>query len=376
MARWDETILDDAAAVERLDTRATLLALATAGAQVREGLRLADDAGAHRVVHGDRPRGVVVGSLGGSSVVADVLELLTQPGSPVPLVTRHDVPLPGWVGALDLVIGVSHSGRAPGPVALVAEAVRRGASVFTVGAADSPLADISARGRGVHVDVPVGRVSTRTSLWALLTPVLVAAEHLGLTRLGHSVLPEVADRLDRAAAAYGPAVAFFDNPAKLLAADLAHGIPVVLGAGPLSGVAARRGASMLSRTARVPATWGELPDAASQVVALLDGPYAGVHDLPDIFRDPFLDGPTDPRLTMLLLRGADPEHEPLADGVAESARAAGLRVSDHRADTGHDLGQLAQLVALVDFAATYLALGLGLDPGVSEHVTRLRDHTS
>ena len=33
------------------------------------------------------------------------------------------------------------------------------------------------------------------------------------------------------------------------------------------------------------------------------------------------------------------------------------------------------LIALTDFAATYLALGLGLDPSLSRHVQDLRDRT-
>jgi len=39
------------------------------------------------------------------------------------------------------------------------------------------------------------------------------------------------------------------------------------------------------------------------------------------------------------------------------------------------LVRLADLVAHVDFAATYLALGLGLDPALSPHLAELRDRT-
>ena len=46
------------------------------------------------------------------------------------------------------------------------------------------------------------------------------------------------------------------------------------------------------------------------------------------------------------------------------------------ARSGRPIERLASLVALTDFAATYLALGLGLDPSVSRHVTELRDRTS
>ena len=37
--------------------------------------------------------------------------------------------------------------------------------------------------------------------------------------------------------------------------------------------------------------------------------------------------------------------------------------------------RLAGLVALTDFTAVYLALGLGMDPGLSPHVADLREFT-
>ncbi len=385
MAHLEERLLDDPLALERLDTRATLRALATAGAQVRQAVDLAADAGVGRLRGSDRPRSVLVAAVGAAAAVAEVLELLAEPGSPVPVTTRHDLPLPGWIGPLDLVVAVSHSGRAPGPLALAAEAARRGASLVTVGAADSPLADVCARARGIHVDVPKGITSTRTALWSLLTPVLLAADALGLASCPPPVLARVADRLDEAATAYRPASESFVNSAKGLALDLAAGIPVVLGAGAVAGVAARRAAAMLARTARVPATWGELPDAAAQVVALFDGPYteAGAQAIAgdpaataDIFRDPYLDASPDPRIVLALLRDGPEADAGLADAVADAARAAGVRVCEQSAGPGEPLERLADLVALVDFSATYLALGLGLDPATSPHVADLRDRTS
>jgi len=385
----DEALLDDEDAVAALDSRRTLRSLATAGAQVRHAIDLSAEAGLHRVGGGERPRSVLVASLGGSAVVADVLELLAEPGSPVPVHVRRNLPLPGWVGAMDLVIAVSQSGRAEGPLALAAEAARRGASLLTVGAPDSPLADVCARARGAHVDIPPDLTSSRTSLWAMLTPVILAAGELGLVHAGPEVLARVADRLDLQAAIFRPGSESFVNPAKLLAAELADGVPVVLGDGPLCGVAAARAASMLARTARMPATCGELPDAASQVVACFDGPYtdsaaqtAGRPRGGDIFADPYLDAAPSPRLRLLMLRDA---YAPpaaleaatlLADAVVQTAQDAGVRVSEHTTDPGHPLERLAGHFALTDFAATYLALGLGMDPGLSPHVADLRDRTT
>src|SRR5450631_2971635 len=99
----DEALLNDPDYIAGRDSRGTLMALATAGAQVRQAITLSLEAGIERVAGGERPRSVLVASLGGSAVVADVLELLAEPGSPVPVTVRRNLPLPGWVGPLDLV---------------------------------------------------------------------------------------------------------------------------------------------------------------------------------------------------------------------------------------------------------------------------------
>src|SRR6478735_501756 len=149
----DTELLDDAEAIGSADPTGVLRALATAGAQVREAIVRGHEAGIGSVGDGDRPRSVLVASLGGSAMVADVLALLAGAGAPIPVTVRRGLPLPGWVGPLDLVVAVSLSGRAGGPLALAAEAGRRGAQLLTVGAPDSPLADVCARARGVHVPV-------------------------------------------------------------------------------------------------------------------------------------------------------------------------------------------------------------------------------
>lgn len=391
MSFIDEATLDDEAEVIARDSRGTLRALATAGAQVREAAHLTGEAGLDRLTRGERPRSVLVASLGGSAVVADVLDVLAEPGSPVPVTVRRNVPLPGWVGPLDLVVAVSLSGRAAGPLAVAAEAARRGASLLTVGADDSPLAAVCARARGVHIGVGRDRVSSRTAMWSLLTPVVLAGRELGLVDVGDDDVLATAARLDDEAEACRPSSESFVNPAKLLALQLAETVPVVLGDGPLTGVAAARAASMLARTARIPATHGELPDAASQVVATFDGPFtagggAGAGGRPrdaDIFADPFLDGPAQPRLGLLMLRDAvdaitSPQQADLvalADAVLTTADDAGVKVARVDATQGHPLTRLAGLMARTDFAATYLAVGLGVDPAVSRHITALRDHT-
>ncbi|MBW3086777.1 hypothetical protein KEM60_03006 [Austwickia sp. TVS 96-490-7B] len=391
MAMIEDALLDDLSRLAAVDSQDTLRALATAGAQVREAITLAREGGVDRLTGQERPRSVLVASLGGSAVVGDVLDLLAEPGSPVPVTIRRNLPLPGWVGPLDLVVAVSLSGRAPGPLAVAAEAARRGAFLVTVGAAQSPLAAVCERARGLHIDAGRGRTSSRTSLWSLAAPVLIAADRLGIVDMSDDVLAQVADRLDEVAETCRPSSESFVNPAKGLALQLAETVPVVLGEGDLGGVAAHRAASMLSRTARLPATYGALPDAASQIVATFDGPFTagggqGVLGAPreqDIFADPFLDGPAQPTLGLLMLRDApqqiatpeDADRAGLVDGVITTAEHAGVRVMSVTAQQGPSLVRLAELMATTDFTATYLAIGLGMDPAVSRHIAELRDRT-
>jgi glucose/mannose-6-phosphate isomerase len=386
----DEQLLDDADGLVAADPSGSLRALALAGAQVRMALTATAEAGTARIASDGRPRAVVVASLGGSAVVGDVLTLLAGNNSPVPVSVRRGLPLPGWVGPLDLVVAVSMSGRAPGPLGLAAEAARRGCRLLTVGQARSPLAEVSERTGGVHVPVPRGDTAasraSRMALWSLVVPVISVAHDLGLTDASPAVLERVATRLDVQADKFRPSSDAFVNPAKALALELSGVVPVVLGDGDVTAVAASRAVSMLARTARVPAMRGALPDDAGDVVATFDGPLA-TRSEDDLFADPdFGDGPGGgARLRLLLLRDAAPtpdrpdgswlETSRTADAVRLTAQDAGIRVTEFSADPGHPLERLADLVARTDFASVYMALAGGIDPLTSPHVADLRDRT-
>lgn len=373
----DESLLDDADALAAADRGGTLRALAGAGAQVRAARTLATEAGTARVADEGRPRAVVIAALGGSAVVADLLSALAGPRSPVPVMAVHSGTLPGWVSALDLVVAVSVSGRAAGPLAVTAEAARRGCRLLTVGRAGSPLADVSQRARGVHVPTPPEVRSSRVGLWAMAVPLLMAADALDLVDAGGDVLDATADRLDEVAEAARPASESFVNPAKALALELAGSLPLVLGAGDLAGVAALRTAAQLARNARHPAVPGILPDAAAEVVATFDGPFARAAE--DVFADPF-ETAEQSALRLLLLRDDPDEEDPAVARVAQAVRDAaadgGVRVGELRADPGPPLARVASLVGRTDFASVYVALGLGLDPASSPHVADLKERMS
>lgn len=372
----DDAVLDDADALAGLDPQGVLLALAGAGAQVRHASVMTAETKVAGWGGMERPRAVVVAARGGAGVVAEAMATLIGRTGPVPVVMVSGSVLPQWVGPMDLVIALTLSGSADASVALAHEAGRRGCLLLTVGAEDSPLEQAAVQARGVHVPVMREHASgitiptSRTALWALLTPAFVACRELDIVRDADVDLMEVADVLDAEAEACRPSSEAFVNPAKTLALELDGAIPVVLGADEVCAVAAHRAAAVLARTARVPAAHGGLPDDAGDIVATFGGPFAQT-STDDLFADPLMgEAKTGAALRLVVL---GPEENRTVVAVSKMAEKAGVRMSHVPTDAPSELGKLAQLISRTDFAATYLALGSGVDPFINPHVADLRE---
>lgn len=375
----DEGRLDDPAALEAIMLRL----MAAAGPQVRESVQLVAEANLNGLGEEGRPRAVVVAGVGTAARTGDVLATVAGPRCPVPVLAHRSAGVPGWVGAADVVIAVSASGRSPEALAAAEAAARRGARLVAVGAPDSPLRSVAETARAPFVPVP-RRAPARVTLWGLTIPVLLAGRALGLVKINEADLAETAARLDVDAEGCRPAAESFVNPAKSLALDLAGSVPVVWGSSPLATVAAHRFADMLSANARYPAVSGSLGEVGRGRVGLLDGVFGGlVEEDRDIFADPDeTGGPT--RLHMVLLRdgglaGEDEDtgepvamEERRAEAVTALARRRGVRCTVLTAEGGSALERLASLVAVLDFTSVYLALAHGLDPLAVLAVTELK----
>src|SRR4051794_30696906 len=263
-----------------------LRAVATSAAQVRRGLTAARDAGLDTLAEDGRPRAVVLAGMGGSGIAGDVLAALASPTSPAPVVVHRGPGLPGWVGAADLVIAVSCSGSTAETLSATDEAVRRGARLVGVSAADSLLAGRCLQAHAPHV-VVTPELTPRSSFWALATPVVIASARLSLVDLGpgDAALEGAATRLEGVAEVCRPDRESFINPAKMLAIELAGSLTMVWGAGQMGGVAAYRLGCQLAENAKQPAVTGALPEAHHNEVVTFDGLMAGGSTAQDLFRD-------------------------------------------------------------------------------------------
>lgn len=365
-----EEVLDDQDLLRARDPRGLLPAVAGAGAQVRETARLTAEAGLGRVTGGGRPRGLVIVARREGAVAASVLRALMGPASPVAVEVVSGPSLPVWTGPSDIAVVATRTGAGTYAVTPAYEAARRGVSLLGIGAEDAPLRAACSAARAPYVALPSSRVR-QTTLWSLLTPLLLLARELELLPAEAADPEAIAAALDEVAVECGPARESFVNPAKTLALELLDALPVVAAEGPLAGAAATRVVDQLATLAGLPATGFRLPDQRVAACSVLGGPLAP-RDSDDFFRDRADDEGR--RLRLLTIRDPDAaahdgagEREPRSaddalDEVLRTAAAHNVPVSglaDHGDPARYGrLPRLARQLAVADFSAVYLALAL------------------
>ncbi|MFI6423294.1 SIS domain-containing protein [Streptomyces sp. NPDC050842] len=380
----DETLLDAPDALALADRRGLLRGAAEAGARVRTAARHASDAGIADLHPEGRPRTVLVAGPGTAAAgVADLIGALAGASAPVVRLRPTGVApaagalrwaLPGWAGSVDLLLLPTTDGSEPGLALLAEQAYRRGITVVAVAPKASPLAEAVGGSHGLFVPMATAPnespdeyaeslAASPGALWALFTPLLALLDRVGLVDAPPEALEKVADRLDRTAERCGPAIATYSNPAKTLAAELADSLPLIWTEGLAAGPAGRRFASVLAELAGLPALAAELPEALPAHGVLLAGDYAAGADPDDFFRDR-VEEPQALRARVVLLRDRPSDGLTAAPAARELALGHETAISELEPEEGGDLETLAELLAVTDFAAVYLALAT---PGRPDH---------
>ncbi|MFJ9664675.1 SIS domain-containing protein [Streptomyces sp. NPDC101219] len=372
----DESLLDSPEGLAEADHRGLLRGAAEAGARVRTASRHAAEAGVRDLKPDGRPRAVLIAGPGAAATqAADLLGTLAGAGSPVTRLAPTGVApaagalrweLPGWAGSVDLLLIATPDGSEPGLSLLAEQAYRRGCAVVAVAPARSPLAESVNGSHGLFIpmasapqdaDEPLAAAAPGV-LWALLTPLIALLDRTGLLAAPPEALEKVADRLDKIAEQCGPAIAAYSNPAKTLAAELADALPVVWTEGVSAGPAGRRFAAALAELSGRPAVVAELPEALAAHSALLAGPLAAGADPDDFFRDRVEEAPA-LHARVVLLRDRPIGGLTAAPAARELALSHDTPISELEPEAGGELETLAELIAVTDFAAVYLAIASG-----------------
>ena len=351
MAAVDEAILAEADQLARRDAGRLLWSLARTGAQVRRAGETVEEFAPARLI-GDRPRALLLVGDPAARGALRVLVRLLAPAVPVTVWSGAD--LPRWAGPADALLAAAVDGRHPRVTALVEQASRRGLIRAVVAPAGSPVSQAAGR---APVAMLGADVHARAATWALAVPLLQAADALELISFTTGMLAELADALDATAEACRPSGDTFTNPAKSLALDFGETRPLLVGAGPLAGVAARMFADALRLYAGSPAISVALPDGVAVAAALLMGGHNSTPD--DLFRDRVEDIEIRPRMVII-----GDEGEPDPNGQLSSSE---LQLDERAARSA--ASALQQLASATDVRVS--ALDLAVDPRTSTPLTRL-----
>lgn len=337
---FDESRLEDPAALRAADP--ALRALAATGARMRQEDRAVGPALA-RVAELDRPRAVLAA---GSD--ARLLRAVLEPWCPAPFVAWPAAGLPGWAGALDLVVVLAPDGGDEDSAATVTEAARRGASMLVCAPADSRLAEV------VATVSPRSGVLLPSDTGDVLAGAVVMLQALHLLGLGPEVLAEdVATAVDAVAESCSPFRDLTRNPAKVLALVLADALPLFWGGTVLAARAARRAVEAV----RAASGRAGLAADARHLLPILESVSER-----DVFADPFADpeaADRHPALVVLDDGSQTPAVRITRGRLVAAAERRGVRTHVLTHADGPEMARYAGLLVEGSYAAAYLALGLG-----------------
>ena len=341
---FDETLLDDEAALDRADL--VLRPLAEAGARVRREWSSSAESVAACVADlaEDQPRAIVA-----AGPDSRLLRAVLEPTCPVPFVAWPAHGLPGWAGPLDLVVMLEPQGRDSHSAAAVAEAVRRGCQVVVAAPSDTLVAQHAA---GRHCEL------LPTTTGDQLASAVIVLDLLARVGLGPEVDAEqVAAALDDVALSCSPHRDQTVNPAKSMAVTLADTVPLFWGGSVLAARAARRIAEAFRRASGRSALAGD----AEHLLPVLRSAAPR-----DVFDDPFADGSAtdtvkEPRPALVVLEdeAVDAGRHEVRDQLVAAADEQDVRVEVIDVAAGTDVARYASLLGRGRYAAAYLGIGLG-----------------
>ena len=289
-------------------------------------------------------RGVVICGMGGSAIGADLAAAAIGLRATAPITTIRGYELPAWVGPDTLVVSASYSGNTEETLHCFEQAGAAGAPrvVVTTG---GKLAE-AARAAG---DVPViGVPSGMQPRAAVVYMTVTALQCAELAGAAPSLRPEIEE-----AAAVAGELAEGHAQAEQIARAIEGRIPVVYG-GRTSTAAARRWRAQFNENSKLPAFYGDLPEAHHNEVV-------GWHYAKDA-------------LFAIVLETSD-EHERMArrfDVTEAVMRDAGLGATRISARGESPTAQVMSLVLLGDLVSVYLAVLRGVDPTPVQEIEGLK----
>jgi glucose/mannose-6-phosphate isomerase len=345
------TPLDDERTLRGADPAGMLEAVGSLPRQCREGYELGRSA--PDLPSAEGVANVAFCGMGGSAVAGDVLRVLaaSRLGAPVQVIRSPE--LPEWCQPHTLLVVSSYSGDTSEAVSCLDEAIRRGCRVVAVTSGGEVARRTEELGLG-GVLVP-GGLQPRAAVGLLTLGTLGALEAAGLLPSVGADLDECVRELDVLVDQLAPGVPTTINLAKQVAEAVGESVPVVWGADGLGAVAAVRWKTQMNENAKIPAFASALPELDhNEVVGWSQDRGHGY------------------LVVALRHEGEHPDVGARFELSTRIAEEAGARTLEVWARGRSALARLFSLVAVGDFASTYLGIARGVDPTPVDAIARLK----
>ena len=344
--------LDDPAAYQRLDPQNMRATVRDLTRQCRDAWQEAQAFELPADYRGVKK--VVILGMGGSAIAGDLLRALAALESPVPVFSHRAYDLPLLVDSRTLLIASSYSGNTEETLSAFQAALGTDAKKLVITTGGQLLE--TARANGIPAFVFRYESTPRAALGYSLMPLLAVAGKLGIIEDKGADVAEAIAVMEDLLRRIGEDVPLEQNPAKQLATRLYGRLPVVYGAGLLTGVA-RRWKSGLNETSETWAFCEELPEANHNAIVGYGLPAAVAPAAFVVFlRAPSLH----PRV---LLR-YDYTRRALAEAAVESETVEAV---------GHSpLSHILSTVLFGDYVGLYLAILNEAAPAPTTAIDRLK----
>jgi glucose/mannose-6-phosphate isomerase len=298
----------------------------------------------------DFARGLVICGMGGSAIGGDLAAAAVGLRATAPITTIRGYELPRWVGPDSLVLCASYSGNTEETLHCFEQAGAMGAPRVAVTTGGRLAESARAAGDVPVVGVPSG-MQPRAAVVYMTVIALQCAELAGAAPHLRAEIEEAAALAGELSPKWGPDVE--DSQPKAIAHALEGRIPVVYG-GRTTTAPARRWRAQLNENAKVPAFYGDLPEAHHNEVV-------GWHHAGE-------------ELFGIVLE-TKAEHERMTrrfDVTADVMGEAGFEALRVEGRGESATAQVMSLVLLGDLVSVYLAVLRGIDPTPVEEIEGLK----
>jgi glucose/mannose-6-phosphate isomerase len=344
-------LLDDVKAIGEID-RSNMLSI-----MEKMPARLARPVNALSTCRRDfgTPESVVLGGVGGSGIVGDILSDYCRQSADVPVAVCRTVEIPKFVGKRTLFVAISYSGETQETLGQLEQAMRKGARIVAITSGGRLLSRAESKNIP-YLRVPSGLLP-RLALPEIVASAIFVMGSAKVLRKTSGLLAAAAKSLGELIEKVRPTVQSQHNDAKQMAQALVDRLPLLIG-DEAYGSVLRRFKNELNENSKVPAFCYTLPE--------------GYHD--DIEGLTALRRLANAQPIILRTRSEVEGQERTCDELVRLLGELGFpRVLDFEGEGKDKLSQLLTAITFADYVSVYLAILRGVDPAELKLIPRFRE---